>query len=259
MDHGHCVQASVRQKNSWTLANLCRLLIWYTIVTVLFRCPATLENCDDSSPAVCEYYFQAKTAVAPHVQPYYDQYAAPYVEVAQPYYKAVNDKLLTPARLYAVHYGGPWAETARDQTYAQWEKYGQPQLSRASSVVQENYDKTLAPHVQAFNQVVRPYLEAARTNGWQAFYEYVVPTYQFAQPYAIQAYDTTSAFTRTTALPAAWWTWNQSRAFLDSAVWPHVRFIYVQNVEPQLIRIGERLGRYRNKVGTKSKLKLKEA
>ncbi|KAI6785357.1 uncharacterized protein J7T54_006999 [Emericellopsis cladophorae] len=253
---------TTKRKNGftkWIVGAASRLLIWYTIATVLFRCPSTHEACDESSPAVCDYYFRAKTAIAPHVQPHYEQYAAPYVEVAQPYYDAVNGKLLSPVRSYAVQYGGPWATKARDQSYAQWEKYGQPQLARTNAVVQENYDKTLAPHVRSFNQQLGPYLEIARTNVWQAYYEYIVPSYRFAQPYAVQAYDTTSDFTKTTALPAAWWTWNKSRAFLDSAVWPHIRLIYLQNVEPQLIRIGERLGRYKTKVKAKSTPKLQEA
>ncbi len=35
------------------VSSSARLLTWYTIITVLFRCPATLDQCDDSSPRVC--------------------------------------------------------------------------------------------------------------------------------------------------------------------------------------------------------------
>ncbi|KLU93049.1 hypothetical protein MAPG_11988, partial [Magnaporthiopsis poae ATCC 64411] len=72
-----------------------RLLTWYAIITILFRCPETLDRCTDASPAVCVPYFQLKHIIVPHVEPYYNTYAAPYVKTVQPYYDTVDRTVLT--------------------------------------------------------------------------------------------------------------------------------------------------------------------
>lgn len=226
---------------------------WFSIITVLFRCPSTLDLCDENSPFLCKYYFQAKHVVAPHLQPYYNKYAAPYVEVAQPYYDTVNNKVITPASAYAVQYGGPYVEQARDFGYAQWEQNGQPQLVKLQTLAQANYDKTVAPYLEQAGDALGPYYEVAKSRGSEVYDQYLQPAYTFIQPYALQGYDVASDFTTTTALPTAYWAWGKTYAFLDTAVWPQVRIVYLENVEPQLVRIGERLGRYKNKVKPNTK------
>lgn len=225
---------------------------WFAIYTVLFRCPPTLDACTSESPFICKYYFQAKNIVSPHVQPYYDQYAAPYVEIAQPYYDTVNQKVLGPTRAYAVQYGAPWVEKAQEYGRAQWEQNGQPQLLKAQTAVQTQYDQFVAPHLDQAADTLGPYYDVAKTNALQAYYEYLLPGYEFVQPYALQGYGVASDFTAGTVLPSAWWAWNKTYAFLDTAVWPQLRIVYLENVEPQLVRIGERLGRYKTRVKSKS-------
>ncbi|UPK89738.1 hypothetical protein LCI18_000673 [Fusarium solani-melongenae] len=233
---------------AWTFNVVARLATWAAILTVLFRCPSSLEACDETSPSICKPYFQIKDAVSPHVQPYYDHYAAPYVEVARPYYETVESKVWQPARAYAIQYGAPWAEKVQDYVWAQWEKNGQPQLVKYQGLAQAQYDQTVGPYVKQAGEALGPYYDIARTNGLQVYYEYLRPGYEFVQPYAVQGYDAASEFTIRTALPTTYWAWNKTYAFLDRSVWPHIRVVYVQNVEPQLVRIGERLGRYKTKV-----------
>lgn len=230
--------------NSYSL----RLATWAAILTVLFRCPSSLEACDETSPSICKPYFQIKDTVSPHILPYYDHYAAPYVEVARPYYETVESKVWQPTRAYAIQYGAPWVEKAQDYVLAQWEKNGQPQLVKYQGLAQAQYDQTLGPYVKQAGEALGPYYEVARTNGLQVYYEYLRPGYEFVQPYAVQGYDAASEFTVRTALPTTYWAWNKTYAFIDRSVWPHIRVVYVQNVEPQLVRIGERLGRYKTKV-----------
>ncbi|KAJ4329466.1 hypothetical protein N0V84_000101 [Fusarium piperis] len=233
---------------AWTFNVVARLATWAAILTVLFRCPSSLEACDETSPSICKPYFQIKDAVSPHIQPYYDHYAAPYVEVARPYYETVESKVWQPTRAYAIQYGAPWAEKAQDYAWAQWEKNGQPQLVKYQGLAQAQYDQTIGPYVKQAGEALGPYYEIARTNGLQVYYEYLRPGYEFVQPYAVQGYDAASEFTVRTALPTTYWAWNKTYAFIDRSVWPHIRVVYVQNVEPQLVRIGERLGRYKTKV-----------
>lgn len=195
----------------------------------------------------------------PHVQPYYDQYAAPYVEIVQPYYDTLNSKILHPARGYAVQYGAPYVEKAQEYGFAQWEKHGQPELDKIQGIVQKQYDQSVAPYLNRATDALGPYYDAAGpyynvavANGKRAFDEYILPGYEIIQPYALQGYGAASHFTTNTALPAAWWAWGKTYAFIDTSVWPHIRVLYLENVEPQLVRIGERLGRYKTKVKSKT-------
>ncbi|KAI1844523.1 hypothetical protein JX266_009410 [Neoarthrinium moseri] len=222
-----------------------RLSIWYSILTVLFRCPATPDACDDTTPKICKPYFQAKQAISPHLTPYYDSYAAPYVDLAKPYYDTVDRVVITPSRTYAVKYGGPQLDKAQALTLAQWEKNVQPQLVKYQALARAQYDQTVAPHVDKASAALAPYYDIARTNALQTYHEVVLPSYRFVQPYALQGYNVASSFTTDTAVPSTLWAWNKTYVFLDSTVWPQLRDAYAVKVEPQLLRIVDRLGRYR--------------
>jgi hypothetical protein len=210
---------------------LLRLSIWAAILTILFRFPLSLEACDKKSPYICKQYFNAKNAVLPHIQPYYDQHAAPYVELAKPYYNVLDSKVIAPSRNYAVQHGSPWVEKGVQYAQTEWVKY----------------DQTVAPYLSQANNAAGPYYDIARTNALQVYYGFVVPGYEFVQPYAVQGYNCASEFPVLTALPAAYWAYDKMNVFLENSVWPQLRVVYVTNVEPQLVRIGERLGRYSNK------------
>ncbi|KAI0554089.1 hypothetical protein F4679DRAFT_344994 [Xylaria curta] len=254
--NGHAVSVPPRRRISsrrqrgffaWAFSVVARLLTWYSIFTLLFRCPASLDACDETSPKICKPYFQAKQAVAPHVSPYYDAYAAPYIDLARPYYSTLDHKVITPGRIYAVKYGGPRVAQAQAFGYAQWEKSVQPQMLKYQALARTQYDNTISPHVDKATTAIAPYYDIARTNALQTYHEILVPAYTFVQPYAIQSYDVAYGLTKNTIIPSTVWAWNKTYAFLDSAVWPHVRDVYVLKVEPQLVRIGERLGRYNEK------------
>jgi NAD(P)H-dependent flavin oxidoreductase YrpB (nitropropane dioxygenase family) len=62
----------IKQRRSilaWTFNVVARLATWAAILTVLFRCPSSLEECDETSPSICKPYFQIKNTVQPQVQP----------------------------------------------------------------------------------------------------------------------------------------------------------------------------------------------
>ncbi|KAK8041654.1 hypothetical protein PG993_006177 [Apiospora rasikravindrae] len=224
-----------------------RLLTWYSIISILFRCPASIQDLTESSPKVCKPYFQLKEVVSPHLTPYYNAYAAPYVELAKPYYSTVNRTVITPARTYAVKYGGPQLTKAHALGLAQWEKTVQPQLLKYQALAKVQYDKNAAPHVNKVTEVVEPYYLVAKANALQTYTDVMFPAYVFVQPYARQGYDMASTFTVDTAVPTTLWAWNKTYIFLDGVVWPRVRNVYVKTVDPQVARIMERLGRHQDK------------
>jgi len=188
--------------------------------------------------------------VSPHFEPYYDAYAAPYVDLVRPYYDTVDRAVISPGWGYATQYGAPRVAQAQAHGKALWESSVQPQLLRYQSSARAQYDRSLAPHVSRFSATVGPYYDLARTNALQTYYELILPSYEFLQPYAQQSYHVTSAFVTDTALPSAAWLWTKTYIFLDGTVWPQLRVIYVENVEPQLVRIGQRLGRHNGKTLT---------
>ncbi|TLS30274.1 hypothetical protein PpBr36_02188 [Pyricularia pennisetigena] len=229
-----------------------RLFAWYAILTVLFRCPPSLDRCTETTPTVCVGYFQLKQIVVPHVEPYYNTYAAPYLQTVRPYYEAADRTVLTPAWGYAQKYGTPAVEKAQVVGKAQWEKNVQPHLIRYQKLAQAKYDDTLSQHVNKARETLGPYYEIARTNALQTYHDVLLPTYQYAQPYVLQGYAAASTFTTRHAVPTAIWAWNKTYAFLDGTVWPQLRVLYTEAVEPQLVKIGRRLGRY-NSTGATQK------
>ncbi|KAI1769997.1 hypothetical protein F4818DRAFT_434565 [Hypoxylon cercidicola] len=232
---------------AWSFNIVARLLTWYSIFTLLFRCPSSIDDCTDATPKICKPYFNIKSTVTPHVTPYYDAYVSPYVDVAKPYYDTVDRVVLTPTRTYAVKYGGPRFSQARTFGQAKWEKNVQPMVSQYQALVKAQYDQSVAPHIETVSVAVAPYYDIAHTNALQTYHEFLLPAYLYVQPYAAQGYNAAYSFTADTAVPSTVWAWNKTYAFLDSTIWPHLRDVYVLKVEPQLVRIGERLGRYKEK------------
>jgi hypothetical protein len=180
----------------------------------------------------------------PRVEPYYDTYAAPYIELVRPYYNTVDQTVITPTWSYAKQYGGPRVQQIQALGAAQWEKSVQPQVEKYRGLARAEYDEKLAPHIDRVSAAFEPYYDIARTNTLQTYHELLVPAYLYLQPHLQEGYRATSAFTSDTVVPAFVWTWNKTYAFLDGTVGPQIRAVYVENVEPQLVKIGKRLGRY---------------
>ncbi|KAL2123575.1 hypothetical protein VTJ04DRAFT_4030 [Mycothermus thermophilus] len=246
-------QARRRSSLLARLVNLvARLLTWYSIITIIFRCPSSLDACDDTSPRICRPYFHLRNAVAPHIEPYYDTYAAPYVEIARPYYVAVDRAIVTPSWAYVKQHAAPHIEQLQTVARAHWDKTIQPQVDQYRDLAKARYDESLAPHVAQVAAAAQPYYEIARTNALQAYHGAIVPAYHFAHPYLVEGYHAASVFTSNTLVPAAAWAWDRTYTFLEGTVGPRIRAVYAENVEPQLVKIGKRLGRYTNSPTRKS-------
>ncbi|KAG6008145.1 hypothetical protein E4U21_004902 [Claviceps maximensis] len=239
---------------SWALNLILRVATWGAILTILLRCPPSLETCDDTSPLICKPYFRVKTTIVPHVKPYYSHYAAPYINLAKPYYDTLNMNILRPTHQYSVLYGTPLVRKSQNFALDQWRSNGQPRLRRIQTLIKLQYDKSIAPHLRKAGAVVGPYYSFAQKHTAQACNNYVMPGYKLARVYGAYGYDAAADFTMTRALPATCWAWSKTNAFLNTTIWPQLRVVYIENVEPQLVRIGERLGRYRTKSNATSKV-----
>lgn len=236
-----------------SILTIPRLLAWYSIFTVLFRCPSSPASITDSTPQICTPYFKARSYISPALEPYYNAYAAPCIDSARPYVSAFDSKVLTPAVSVGKHgyerYGASHVDRALKYGQAEWETIVRPRFDSAKASARKTYEASVSPHVNKVVEATFPYYESTRHNLFQTYDSHLLPTYIASLPYAQRAYVLSHSLVVHTGLPYVQSAWNTGKVFVQRTLWPRVRILYGQNVEPQLVRIGERLGRNR---GSKS-------
>lgn len=236
--------------------SLLRLCIWYALVTPFLRCPSHLADLTETSPRVCKPYLIARSHVEPYVTPYYDIYAAPYVDQARPYVdqarpyvEMFNQRVYTPASKVAKSgyekYGAPTLKQAQAYGIEQWQNQVTPRLQTAQNKVHHLYLTEIDPYVQQSVAVVSPYYQWANTVVLNVYQGHLVPFYARSRPFIGKAYSTGQGILTTHVLPGAQYTWSSAVYFANSSLWPHVTGLYSEQVEPQLVKIGQRLASYR--------------
>lgn len=227
-----------------------RLLVWYTVITALFRCPSSFDNIKETSPKVCKPYLSVRSHVAPYVKPYYNSYAAPHVEKARPYVEKFNQEIYTPSLAYGKQsydaYGAPKIQQAQAYSQEKWANIVKPQIDTAQAQVKKQYDSNLAPQVNKASAAAAPYYTFSRDSIAEIYNTHILPALEASRPYADKTYAFGRKLTVETFLPYAQSAWSSTVFFFDHTIWPKLRILYGDNVEPQLVRIGERLGRYRD-------------
>ncbi|GAM82738.1 hypothetical protein ANO11243_007240 [Dothideomycetidae sp. 11243] len=208
--------------------------------------------CDlsEDSPRLCKPYLQLHSFVTPYVQPYYNTHVEPHIAKVQPYVDYANHRFVQPATTFAqdnyVKYGAPQVDRMQKLGQEQWDKIIVPQLTSARQVAQKQYDATLAPHVQKVNGYVRPYYNSATVSA-QNFWEMELqPAYNLASPYVHKGYSEAEKFVLQVFIPYTQWVNGVVWASMHRHVFPALQVLYGENVEPQIMRIKQRLGRYRD-------------
>ncbi len=200
-------------------------------------------------PAVCRPYLSTKEYIQPHVQPYYDEYAAPYVAKAEPYAYLVNSRLVRPASKIAqvnyAKYAAPQIDAAKAYSQGQWEKQVLPQVNLAQGNAAKLYAKNLAPHVDQFTAAASPYYTSSRDSALHVYQQRLLPAVEYSRPHFGKAYNTSQEFALNTAYPFLRHTWGDIIIFVDGTFIPLVRGLYIDNVRPQLVMINERIAKYR--------------
>jgi hypothetical protein len=226
-----------------------RLCIWYALVTPFLRCPSDLANLTDASPRVCKPYLIARSHVEPYITPYYDVYAAPYVDQARPYVDVFNQRVYAPASKVAISgyekYGAPALEQAQAYGVQQWQLQVTPRLQTAQGRVHKLYLAEVDPYVQRGVSAVSPLYQKASTTALTVYWDQLVPFYTRSKPFIGKAYSTSHGVLTTHVMPGVHYTWSSVVYFANSSLWPHVTGLYSEQVEPQLVKIGQRLVSYR--------------
>lgn len=227
-----------------------RLVTWYLILTIAVRCPSSLTRLDDSSPRVCKPYLQTRAHVAPYLDPYYETYLAPYVQKAQPYVDTFQKQVYTPASKFTqdqyAKYGAHRVEQGRKYAEAKWDKTVRPQIQTAQGKAKDQYDLYVGPHVQTVSKAAAPYYDQTKASLGEIYHLSVLPAYEASLPYLRKAHAQGNYVVVNVIFPHVQSAKDATFAFLMRTVWPQLRVLYGDNVEPQLVRISERLGRYRD-------------
>ncbi|KAF7158639.1 hypothetical protein CNMCM5623_003699 [Aspergillus felis] len=247
VENGHASDGIVKSVELRSRPRKTNPLRWTFGLVV--RCPSHLSELNESSPRVCKPYLVVRSHIEPYVLPYYDRYGAPYVEVARPYVQVVNERVYTPAATVARRgydqYGAPALDRARAYGQQQWEAQVIPRLQNVKESATGLYNSEVAPYVQRAKDVIFPYYN--KVNGaiitvWDG---YVFPVFARSRPFIGKTYASGQNVLATTMLPYAQSTWSSVIYFANSALWPKLTGLYSENVEPQLVKIGQRLASYR--------------
>lgn len=224
--------------------------MWYLIITVLFRCPSSSAQLGDSSPRVCTPYLQGRSYAAPYLDPYYETYVAPYVEKVKPYTDRFEKTVYTPAAKFTTAqyatYGAHRVEQAKKYSGAQWDRTVRPQIQIAQDKVRGQYDLYLATHVKTASDAATPYYDQLKASLVEIYHLSILPAYETSLPYLRQAHARGHHVVVDYIFPSVRTAKDATSAFLIRTIWPRVRVLYGDNVEPQLVRISERLGRHRD-------------
>lgn len=215
----------------------------------IFRCPSNLSDLRDSSPRVCKPYLIARSHVEPYVTPYYNTYAAPYVEKTRPYVEVVNQRVYTPASRIAQvgydKYGAPAWQQAQAYGAEQWKAHVSPQIKVVQDRAHHLYMAEVNPYVQQGLALVSPYYRKANDAALAIYWDRLVPFYTRSQPFLGKTYSTGHEVLTTHVMPGARYTWSSVVYFANSSLWPQITGLYSEQVEPQLVKIGQRLASYR--------------
>lgn len=190
-----------------------------------------------------------RSHIEPHVLPYYHLYAAPYVDSARPYVTLFNEQVYSPAATYAKQgydkYGAPAWDQAQAYGQEQWDAQVAPRLQSAQDSISRVYKLEVDPHVQHAVLVVSPYYEKASAVAISTYGDYIAPLYTQSRPFIGKTYASGQEILTTTVIPHAQHSWSTVIYFVNSSLWPKVTGLYSENVEPQLVKIGQRLASYR--------------
>jgi hypothetical protein len=167
---------------------------------------------------------------------------APQVNKVEPYWTPVAS--FTKEK-YAT-YGAHRVEQAQHIAEGQWDKTVRPRLQILQNQAKGQYKTHLEPHVRKVTDAAAPHYEQVKDSLSEIYHLTLLPTYEAVLPYAHQGYDHGHYAVTRIIFPHVRTAKNIAWSFLSRTVWPQLRILYGDNVEPQLVRIRERLGRHRD-------------
>lgn len=161
----------------------------------------------------------------------------------------LNEQVYTPAANVARQgynkYGAPAWDQAQNYAQRQWETQVIPQLQSVRGHINGLYMTQVDPSIQRGKAAVLPHYEKANDALRSAYWDHVFPYYARSRPFIGKTYTSGQDMLTTTVLPYAQGTWASVISFAKCEVFPKITGLYSETVEPQLVKIGQRLASYR--------------
>jgi len=240
-----------------------RLLFWYSLATVVFRCPHTTTQLNDDHPQLCAPYLQARSAIEPqirpHLEPLYTTYAAPYIHVVEPYASKAYSDVYLPAsttinNLY-VHHVSPAIADTQTLALKQWKTHAEPHVGDLPKKWKIHVQPYIDDLLQLYKLNVEPILTQARSNigpSWEVvrkttikqYNSVLIPAYYKALPYASRTYAETYHYTSQYVLPLVRQGVKNVVMSGRRHIWSNIRILYGRHIEPQIAKIRVRLTGY---------------
>jgi hypothetical protein len=143
-------------------------------------------------------------------------------------------------------YAAPRVALAQDYALTSWANTVQPKLEDGKKWTVSKYEQNLAPHVSKAVEMSQPYIQKAQSEMHEVYDSTLVPLYDNSLPYVQYIYNQGHLVATQIVLPYVQKIHTTTSAFVSRHIWPQVVILYGENVEPQLTRITERLGRYKD-------------
>lgn len=227
-----------------------RLLLWYGLFTIIWRCPSNLADVTHETSQICKPYLQARSSLRPYLQPYYDTHVSPHIEKARPYYDHAQTRYIQPASDFTQDkyqkFGQPLVQQAYSQGVSQWETSLKPQWRSSRKQLGGLVDTHLGPHLRKIDQRVKPYYNGIRASVNDIWNLELKPAYKFIMPYLQRLYYQVDHIAIKYVIPYSQYANRLVWTALNRHVFPTLQVLYGENVEPQITRITQRLGRYRD-------------
>ena len=219
------------------------------MLSPFLNCPSKLSELDEYSPRVCKPYLTARVRIDPHIKTYYDAYGAPCIDFARPYVQTVNDCVYAPSiqvakREYA-KYGAPAWEKVQEYSEEKWENQIEPQVKVAKDRLDGIYKAKIEPYVQQALAKLKPYLDQISAHVSQVHDKHIFPAYAQSGPFVGKVYSSGQDILATKVYPCVGGAWSSSVHFVNYTLWPTITRLYSENVEPQLVKIGQKLASYK--------------
>lgn len=225
-----------------------RIIFWYAVFLLYFKCPYGSEL-NTESPALCGPLHCGIRRIEPVVKPYYDTYAEPYVMLARPYYTKTVE--------LNTNYVVPAGQRAGRAGLAVYNRFLKPHVDAASVQATKLYDTHVRDHhevlTQHYNHVMQQFnhhYQRARIVALTLYMDHIQPVVVKLEPH----YDRSVKYLHSHVCPRVQAYSLQAYYYLESVatrayavVAPKVQEVWDKNVEPQLVKIRERVSLYRHK------------
>ena len=215
------------------------------MLSPFLQCPSKLSGLNESSPRVCKPYLSARSRIEPHLHTFYNSYGVPCVDFARPYVQNVNERVYAPSVEVVKQGYDKYAAPALEQA----QKYGYDKVEPLLNVAKDRFDAVykdkIDPYLQQALSKLQPYWHKFGGQVSDVSSKHIYPVYTQSGPFVEKMYASSRDMLATTVYPYAGGAWSKTVYFVNNSLWPTITKLYSENVEPQLVKIGQKLATYK--------------